>query len=116
MGNTCQTDCATTDDLELNVCSILQTESATAYEFAKTPRIEPLLPNVPSVKTHWRLPQLRLRKPGETYRESTAMNNVLAHPRSMSSEGSFDDACEADPVGFGLQDLQNGTEAPQDIP
>lgn len=115
MGNTCQTECATTA-LELNICSVLETESAyPACEFAKTPRIEPLQSNMPAVKTHWRLPQLKLRKPGETHRESVAMNNVLAHPRSISSEGHFDDVCEAGPVGFGLQVLQSSTEALQDV-
>lgn len=129
MGN-CQTSCASIDSefaTQIDVCSVFQSESATfAAEFAKTPRIDsPQLkvpdvriprvsigrtldrsPPLPDAKLPRNLPPLMLRRPGETYRETIAMNNVLAQPPevtyrsdfSMDSERSFDHASGAEAV------------------
>lgn len=117
MGNTCQSACATAD-LEIDVCSILQSEAAIVVsEFAKTPRMEPLFPKVRDAKTPCNLPQLMLRRPGETHREHVAMDNVVTYRSDYStdSEGTADAASGAEVTVPVCEDpAAIGTLAPQD--
>lgn len=95
MGNSwhaCQADCAASVGAELDLCKILAIPDDINAEFAKTPRIEPLVAHHLQAKAPLRLPALNLRKPGETHREQIALAHVLAAAReeSMHSEGSAD--------------------------